>query len=262
MAVTDWIGAPTLAKVPEGYDALHRIWVLGDSTAAPVTPYNVNGVQNITSTPFTPGTTRQVYNQGAGEDEFYEKRTMFQHDFTVQMLSGDVMALIARIKGVTLGTDYALPALAHGDPVIHWETVVRQPGGTHIFSKVWRNLILREWKFDSPMEGEVVDLPFYSKLSPFTLYAGAELVVDKFAGDASTTDFTLSSTPLNLTTATDEEMIDWYYDEMVMINCKTSAQTFGTNQKTGYSNTTTALTATTAPAAASVLTVTYAKAVA
>ena len=76
MAVTDWLDAPTLAKVPEGYDALHRIWVLGDSTAAPLTPINVTGVQNITTTPFAPQSTKQVYQQGSGEDEFYEKRRM------------------------------------------------------------------------------------------------------------------------------------------------------------------------------------------
>ena len=262
MAVTDWTGAPTLAKVPEGYDALHRAWVLGDATAAPIVPYNVVGVQNITTTPFTPQSTKQVYQQGGGEDEFYEKRRMFQHQLTVQMLSGDVEAFIARIKGLTLGTDYAVPMTAHGDPLLHWEIVVRQPDGTHLFSKVYRELILREWNFGSPMEDEVVDIPFYSKYSPFTLYTGSELVVDKFAGDGSTVAFTLSGTPVKLTTATNREHIDWYYDQMCQVVYKTSAQNYGTHQKTGYSNITTAVTATTAPAASSVLTITYAKEVA
>ena len=259
MAITDWVDAPTLAKVPEGYDALHRIWVLGDSTAAPLTPINVTGVQNITTTPFAPQTTKQVYQQGSGEDEFYEKRRQFQHDFTVQMLSGDVETFIANIKGLTMGTDYAQPLTAHGDPLIHWEIVVREPDGTHIFSKIYRELILREWAYNAPMEDEIVDIPFYSKFSPFTLYTGSELVVDKFDGDGSTTEFTLSSTPKQLTTATNKEHIDWYYDELVSVVYKTDSQDYGTHQKSGYSNATTTLTASTAPAASSVLTVTYAK---
>jgi len=262
MAVTDFIAAPTLNSVPEGYNALHRIWVLGDAVTAPLVPYNVVGVQNLTTTPFNPANTKNVYNQGAGEDEFFEKRSLFTHDLTVQMLSGEVETLIARIKNKTMGTDYALPMLAGTDPVIHWELVVRKPDGTHLFSKVWRNLIMREWKFDSPMEDEIVDIPFYSKLSPFMLYTGSELVVDKFTGDGSTTDFTLSSTPLNLTDASDAENHDWYYDNFVQVVYKLSTDTFGKVEKTGWSNVTTTLSRTVAPAASSVSTVTYAKATA
>lgn len=260
MSVSDFLSAPTINSVPEGVDALHRVWVLGDSTAAPITPRNVTGVQNITASPFTPQMTKQVYQQGSGEDAYYEKRSRFEYDFTVQLLSGEVEAFIADIKNITMGTDYALPMTAHSDPLIHWEIVVRKPDGTHLFSKVYRDLILREWNFNSPMEDEIVDIPFKSRFSPFMLYTGAELVVDKFAGSGSTTDFTLSSTPINLSdVSTHREHIDWYWDELVGIIYKTSAQDFGTHVRTGYSNSGTTLTATTAPAASSVLTVTYAK---
>ena len=245
MAVTDFLAAPTLAKVPEGVDSLHRVWVLADSVAAPITPRNVLGVQNLTTSAFTPQITKQVYQQGSGEDAYYEKRSRFQHDFTVQMLSGDVEAFIADIKNITMGTDYALPMTAHSDPLIHWEQIVRQPDGTHIFSRVWRDLILREWMFNSPMEDEVVDIPFYSRFSPFMLYTGTELVVDRYTGDGSTTALTLSSTPINLSDVSAHvEHIDWYYDEMVEIIYKTSTETFGTHARTGWSNTGTALTAT------------------
>jgi len=262
MAVTDWVAAPTISSVPEGYNALHRIWVLSDSVTAPLVPYNVVGVQNMTTTTFTPGNTKPVYNQGAGEDDSFEKRSLFQHDLTVQMLSGEVETLIARIKNKTMGTDYALPMVAGTDPVIHWELIVRKPDGTHLFSKVWRNLIMREWKFDSPMEDEVVDVPFYSKLSPFMLYTGSELVVDKYTGDGSTTDFTLSGSPLNLTDASDEELQDWYYDELVQVNYKLTTDTYGKLEKTGWSNATDTLSRSVAPVASSVVTATYVKAVA
>ena len=264
MAITDWLVAPTQAKVPEGVDALHRIWVLADATAAPITPYNVPGVQNITTSAFTPQTTKEVYQQGSGEDGYFEHKRRYRHDFTVQLLSGDVMAFIGRIKGLTHTASelFALPSLAHSEPLIHWEIIVRSPSGTHLFSKVYRDLILKEWAFNSPMEDEIVDIPFYSKSSPFTLYTGSELVVDKFAGDGSTLAFTLSGTPLDLVNATDRELDDWYWDEIVSINYKTSAEPFCTYAHSGWSNVATALTATVAPAASSVVTATYAKATA
>ena len=260
MAVTDFLAAPTIDKVPEGVDSLHRVWVLQDSVAAPITPRNVTGVQNITTSAFTPQMTKQVYQQGSGEDAYYEKRSRFQHDFTVQLLSGDVEAFIADIKNITMGTDYALPMMAHGDPLIHWEQVVRKPDGTHLFSRLWRDLILREWSFNSPMEDEVVDIPFYTNYSPMHIYTGAEVIVDRFSGDGSTTELTLSSTPINITdVSANREMLDLFYDEMIEVIYKTTSQDFGTHQRSGYSNTTTTVTATTAPAASSEVTITYLK---
>lgn len=260
MAVTDFLSAPGILQVPDGYNALHRCWVLADSTAAPITPRNVTGVQNITASPFTPQATKQVYQQGAGDDAYYEKKNRYQYDFTLQLLSGDVHDFIADIKNITLGTDYALPMQAHSDPVMHWEIVVRKDDGTHIFSKIYRDLILKEWNFNSPMEDEIVDIPFYSKHSPFILYTGSQLVVDRFAGDGSTVAFTLSSTPIRLSdVSTHREFTDWYWDEMVEIIYKLSTQDFGTHVKTGWSNSGTTLTATVAPAASSIVTVTYAK---
>ena len=258
MAVTDFLAAPDITKVPEGVDSLHRVWVLADTVAAPITPRNVTGVQNLTPTAITPQMTKQVFQQGSGEDNYFEKRSRFQHDLTVQLLSGDVEDFIADIKNVTLGTDYTLPMIAHSDPLICWEHVVRKPDGTHLWSEVYRNLILREWTMPSPMEDAVVDISFYSKYTPLMVYTGYELVVDRFDGDGSTTEFTLSSEPVQIAdVSASREVVDLYYDEMIDIIYKTSAQDFGTLQRSGYSNSTTTVTATTAPAASSELTISY-----
>lgn len=258
MAVTDFLSAPTITKVPEGINCLHRVWVLGDSVAAPITPRHALGVQNITTTPWTPQVTKDVYHQGGGDDNYYEMRSRYQYDFTVQLLSGDVEAFIADIKNITLGTDYAMPMVASSDPMIHWEMIVRKADGTHLFSKIYRNLVLKEWAFNSPMEDEVVDIPFYSKQSPFMVYAGYELVVDKFSGTGSTTAFTMSETPAILAdVSAHADYEDWYWDKLVGIIYKLSGETYGTNLHSGYTESTTTLTAATAPAASSTVTVTY-----
>jgi hypothetical protein len=263
MAVTDFLSAPTITKVPEGVDCLHRVWVLADSVAAPIVPRHALGVQNITTTPWTPQVTKDIYHQGGGDDNYYEHKSRYEYDFTVQMLSGDVEAFIADIKNVVMGTDYILPMQAHSDPLIHWEMIVRKGDGTHLFSKVYRDLILKEWAFNSPMEDEVVDIPFYSKRSPFTVYTGHELVVDRFTGDGSTTDMTLSATPITYSdVSTHKEYEDYYWDNFIDIVYKLSSEDFGTFMKTGFTNVTTTLTKTVAPAASSTVTVTYIKATA
>jgi len=260
MAVSDWLSPVDGDKVTEGVNTLVRAWVLADSVAAPITPRNVTGIVNHTPTPFQPQTSKDIFHKGAGEDGFYRMRSRFQHELTVQFLSGYVEDFLADIKNVTMGTDYALPHTSHDDPLLHLEFIARKADGTHVKSEVYRDLILMPWSIPESLEDGTVDISFYSKFSPFSLYTGAELVVDKFDGDGSTTDFTLSSEPLNLTTATNKEHIDWYYDEMVEIIYKLTSEDFGSHQKSGYSNSTTTLTATTAPAASSTLTVTYAKA--
>ena len=41
MAITDWLEAPNANQIVEGKFTLHRIWVLADSVAAPLTPVNI-----------------------------------------------------------------------------------------------------------------------------------------------------------------------------------------------------------------------------
>jgi len=266
MAFNKWNGAPTPDKIVFGKYNYHRMWILNPAAAAaPLTPVEVLGVQNINSGPMTPGTTKNFMQQSGG-DEKYVYRSDYEFEITVNMLSGDVPTFIANLYSRTLGaTDgYALPMRAHAYPLIIWEAVCRMPDGTHLFSEVWQDLILSSWTVSQPMEDGTTDITFFGHHDSFLLYKNAQIVVDQFDGDDSTTNFTLSSSPLKCLDASDLQHEDWTLDNLIYVKEKTSSQNTGVRILSGASLTGTDLDVSGygTPATGSIITAAYIAAVA
>ena len=74
MAITDQLGRPLATTVVEGKFTLMRYHRIAASVAAPVTPVNVYGVQNVTANPISYDNEFKVFQQGGGED-YYLRRS-------------------------------------------------------------------------------------------------------------------------------------------------------------------------------------------
>jgi len=203
--------------------------------------------------------------QGGGDDKFVH-RSDYEFEITVNFLTGDVPQFMSNLYGYTAGpTDgYAMPNRPHSFAIIIWEAVCRNAKGEHQFSEVWQDLILSSWAISQPMEDGTVDIVFYGHHDSFILYENAEVVVDKFDGDGSTTSFTLSGTPLKLVNSSDLQNEDWHLDNMIYVKEKLSSQNTGVRIKSGVSESAGALdfTGYGAPASGSEVIAAYAKAVA
>ncbi len=265
MAVTDQLGTPSIAYEVDGKYTLTRLHRLAAAAAAPVTPVNVYGIQAADAGAPAPTIEREVFQQGGGDESLLIKRG-FRYSGTLSIKSGAVGSFLAQMLGKTWTTagEAALPMRMPDVPVACLEMIARrEDNSTHLFSKVFQDVILRETNFGSPMEDEVVSIPFYSKHDPFILASGAEMVLDKFTGDGSTVEFTLSATPLTLVETDDDYRDDWVLDNAVYVKLWQSASaTEGTRQVTGITVVGTALTFSTAPTATQTVEALYAKATA
>jgi hypothetical protein len=261
MAITDWLDAPVETSVLLGKNALSRIWRLGATVAAPIVPGNVVGVQSLTPTPLTPGQTKNIFQEGSGDD-YLELKSQYTHQLSVEILSGNLFAFMTQLYGTTFGAAgyYGQATRPDTVPVITWEAIMRTEDGTHSFSKVYPELILKEWEEGTPMEDAPSTFTFWSKRDPFRIYSGAQLVIDKFTADGSTGAFTLSSTPVILFDATLERNDDFLLNNVVSVRTKTTAQTYGARLTSGVTCVGTTLTISPTPAVSTVVTVTYAKA--
>jgi hypothetical protein len=263
MDYTSWLEAPSEDDVLMGKNSLHRIWRLGASVAAPLTPAYVEGIQNATPTPLTAGSTKNVFQEGAG-DEYTEVKSQWKHELAVDILAGKLFAFMAQLYGTTFGGAgyYGQATRAKSIPIITWETEMRESDGTHKYTKVYPQMILKEWEENTPMEDNPSTFTFWSKRDPFRIYAGAELVIDRFTANGSSGSFTLSSTPVILFDVTNEENEDFLLNNVVSCITKTTAQVYGSRVTSGATCVGTTFTLTPTPAAGTIVTVTYAKATA
>ena len=263
MAVTAQLGAPLLTKVNEGYFNLSRYVVHAATAATPVAFSNISGIQGITMEPLTWERTADVYHQGGGDERLHIERGP-RCSLEIQMLAGYVPDFLAAVQGVTFsaGGYKALPMRFDDYAKITLEVAYRREDNkTHMFTEVYQDLILQEFAFNSAMENNVVSVPFYSYHDPFVVLAGYELVYDVFTGDGSTTAFTLSSTPVDVTNTALTAKEDWILDNCVFVKVKATTDVQGIRQKSGFTLASTTLTAATAPAASSRVEVLYIKAV-
>jgi len=264
MALTDQLGKPAENDIQQGRYTLTRAHLCEAAVAAPTIPVNLDGVQSVSWGPVEWGATRSVFQQGGG-DEALETRRDPKVSGQITFLRGagfDELAELLGITWVNSGGYASLPYFNESDmPVCTFECIARAADNvTHLFSQVFPDAILLGYAWDNPMDDSEWALPFYSRREPFPLCGGAYMVYDQFTGDGSTTDFTLSQTPIDLVDASNRRY--WDYDNFVYIKEKASGDSTGTLQRTGYSNVTTTLTAATAPAAGTVIQVLYAAATA
>lgn len=263
MAVNTQLGAPSASKLVQGKFTLARFFRCEASAAAPVSSSDLTGLQawNISEPDIK--FSAEIFHQGGGDEGTIIERG-HTWPFTLSFLKGDAWDQLAALRGVTFGTsnDAILPLMKKNDyPEFILEAIVRDSDNeTHLGSVIIPDLIIDNVSWDHPLDDSLFVVNCHTRRLPFLLTDGAELVYDVFTGDGSTVDFSLSSTPLNLTTATDWEYLD--LDTIYYVKEKASTASTGTLKRSGYSESTGTLTASTAPAASTLVQVLYAKATA
>jgi len=260
MGVTSQLAAPTKDALQKGKFTLHRIVRSEASVAAPVTPTEMSYIQSLTlSEPSFDEV--DIFHQGGG-DESTKDKTNYEWTGSVSILKGKGGDFLKDIRGITwdTGNDTAIPLRVDNDnPVLHWEAICRKSdNSTHLFSLVLQDLKFDDPGFDNPMDYSDLTVNFRTKHMPLMIAPGSELVYDEWNGDGSTTDFTLSSTPLDLATASNYE--DLVLDNAIFVKVKASGATTGVRQTSGISLASTTLTFTTAPAVSTVIQALYVKA--
>jgi hypothetical protein len=261
MSIYTDIGAPALTDETYGQYTLHRAHLCDTTTAAPVVPININGIQNF-SIGVPSFDERILKHQGSRSSVKRRRNPMWGH--TLSILTGKMPSVIAQLKGITWGSanDRAISLWdSRGVPAIHWEAVCRDINGiTPLFSVVVPQAIIDPWGFENPMDSAEQSIPLSSEFPPIFLYAYTQWVWDLFDGDGSTTDFTLSSTPTDLVNSTTYD--DFVLDNIALVTVKGSTDSTGILQLSGVSYAGGIVSFTTAPAASSLVGIGYATAVA
>ncbi len=253
--------APSVDNYVEGRYALSHIWRPEATVAAPVVPAVVTEMMTLSINKPTWDKNEKIFAQGSGDLSARIKRG-YNVSGQITFSNGSMVTQLAALFGLSMGTTNtnAIPGYVDKDePHVIWEACRRKRDNTtHLDTIVIPDMIIDDWGFEDPLENAPFTIEWHSYFPFFSLYTGRELVYDEYTGDGSTTAFTLSGTPVNLWTAANYDLLD--YDTLVYVKEKATGKTTGTFQKTGYSQATTTLTAATAPVAATVVQVLYAKA--
>lgn len=261
MAKTDQLGQPNANDIQQGKYSLVRIVRCSAGAAAPVVWTNIYGVQSLTLNPVEWGFTKEIFQQGGGDESLkLERQPMWSGQIT--FLKNRGLNELADFTGITWTTAGTVAHLHYNNddyPDVIMEVVARdEDNSTHLFSVVIPDMILDGFGFDNPLDDSEFVLPFHTRRPPMTICAGTEAVYDVFTGDGSTLAFTTSGTALALGTASTEKYLD--YDKLAYVKEQDTSASTGTLKKTGYSLSGTTLTATTAPAASTKVQVLYVKA--
>jgi len=225
----------------------------------PATRIELDMVQSFNVGPPEIDFSSKVFQFGGG-NKYYNQQIGRTWPFTITFLQGAAFVEVAKILGVThsIASDAIIPMTKQNDyPNLILEAACRdQDNSTHAGSVIMPDVILDDIPFDQVLDDSPFTLTGSFKVAPALLCDGASLAYEQFDGDGSTTDFICDSTPLNLTTAANWDHL--YYDDFFYIKLKLTGESTGTISTSGYSLSTATITATTAPAASSVLQVLYA----
>jgi len=261
MAITSQKGAPNADNVTQGKFSLVRIHLCEASvpTPLPVVPVEIEGIQDWSGGQPSPEVEEKVYHQGGGMNYAW-KRFNYTTQLTITFLNGYVFSELEKFLGLTFesGTTAGMPLIPKDNsyPQFHFEGVIRQDDNTtHLGSYVLPDCVMEPVAWDNPLDGGDITVTFTSQKVPILIPSGTQLIYDLFTGDGSTTDFTLSATPLDFVTASNYR--DFAYDDLIYVKEKASTADTGTEQTTGWEVSTVTLTATTAPAASTVVQVPY-----
>ncbi len=267
MSLTDNLGAPVKEVFIDNENALHRYTLVNPAAAAaPVTPVDIYGVQDVTPGAVTYKKTFEGFQQG-GRGERRKIKLQPEYNVDVKIFLKDALALVPALLGRTwgVGGDYGMPLAFEDKPLVNLESIYRLPSSVHAGSYICPDLILKEFSPNFGNDGHIVTLPFYSKFLPFPIKAGNEMVYDVFTADGSSLNYTLSATPLDITDVVARPNLPdlgWVLDNCVYVKVRASGADIATLQTSGFQITGTDLAFTVAPAAGSKIEVYYAKATA
>jgi len=260
MSRASQLGPPLITYEVDGQFSLVRFHsILG--TGNPVTPVNINSIQQVSPMPMTPQQTREVFQFGGGEESLLIER-IFRGGLSLQMKAGYLKTFLQTILNITLdpGTGIAgIPLRFQKYPLGFFECVFRREDNeTHMFSMIFQDVILDQFNFDAfSMSDGMVTVPFTCKHDSVLIEAPGELVVETFSGDGSTTVFSLSDTPIDIVDTAGAAKEDWEFDDLVYVGVQASGADTHTRQRSGVTYGTGDVTFATAPAASSKIIVPY-----
>ena len=259
MAITHQHGAPGVNVIQEGKFASNRTYQVVASALTPVSATNMDYIIAVDVDDGAPD-TMDIFQQGGGNERSVLERG-WKWSGTITVHKGKMPYVLSQLLNVTwdTGNDAVIPFKIPDDfPHVHWEAICREKDNTtHLFTLVIQDMIIEKGSFSNPLDAADGTIPFHTYYPPCYLSANAELVYDVWTGDASTVDFTPSSTPLNLLTAADHD--DFLLAQAFSIKEKASTASTGTRQMSGYSYGSSKFTATTAPAASTLVQILYAR---
>lgn len=260
MALTTQLGAPGIDTIQEGKNTLNRFAVVEASAADPVSVTDLYYIQSFDVDDGAPESI-EVFQQGGGDNRTMEYRK-WKWSGTITVLKGKMPTVLAQLLNITWSTasDAAIPFKMQNDyPKVHWEAAFRQKDNTtHLYTIIIQDMVIDHSAFSNPMDNSDQNIPFHTYYPPLYIAQNVEMVYDVFTGDGSSTDFTLSSTPLSLLTASNHD--DFFLNQMVSVKEKASSASTGTRKMSGYTYSGGVLTASTAPAAATLVQALYVKA--
>lgn len=244
------LGAPVASDVQMGRYTHFRIWRCeATATEGAIASTDIYGIQNFSISPGEPKFTKEIFQQGGGDESLEIKRD-YGWTGSISFLKKKGLDELAHFTGATWTTAGAVAYPHYFDndrPSVIMELVNRdEDNATHLFSTVVVDAILDSWGFENPMDDAEWVLPFHTKRVPITICANTKFVYDIHTGKTSATTYTLSATPLPLLTATDWRYFD--YNQLYYVKEKLVSESTGTIKKSGYSNTGATLTAPAVPA--------------
>lgn len=259
-SATDQLNAATKDALQKGKFTLNQYLRCEASVAAPVSWNNLSYIQSVTLGPATFDET-MIFHQGGG-DEKTKDRTNYNWIGNINLLKGKGPEGLASLRGITWnssGDDAGIPLRVDNDyPMIHWQSLIRKSDNSdHLFTLLIQDMVIDDPGFDNPLDYADFGMPFHTQHMPILLAEDAQAVYDEFNADGSTTNFTLSSTPLTIATASDYD--DLVLDNVVFVKVKASGDSTGTRQTSGISYSGGDIVFTTAPAVSSIVQVLYAK---
>ena len=253
------IGQLTEEEIVLGKYILNQYGLNASAVAAPITLKDLRGIQDVTLEPNE--STEEVFHQGGG-NESLEYVTDLKWEGQMTITGGEIRQ-IADLLGLTIGASgqYGIPQRMDPYPKgFISRRLYKRDGTTLIGVELLIDIILKHIpNIAGGLDLNNLTIPIKSNWSPYFLI-DAEPVYDKFSGDGTTTDFTLSNTPVKIEDAANS--LELVNDYAFFVKIKNSGDKVGTRQTSGFSITpsTKTLSFTTAPASGSEIEVLYAKA--
>ena len=249
------IGAPEVTQYQDLEDDLFVWWEASATAEAPVTNATIKGIQSVDFADPTFDTT-EIRQAGSGGAEC-EIRRNFRQEITINVHPGARDDVLAQLKNRTWSSSNAMVPTYDSSPAAkgHLCWFRRNPDTSNLCSYFIWDLIIDDTGISGAIGGDGDQAINAHTFHPIVLLDGTvEPVVDTFNGDGSTTAFTLSSTPATLGDVSNTGDSDCaLLDTVVFV--KEDAEV----KKSGYSESTGTLTATTAPASGVLVEVAYAK---
>jgi len=257
-------GAPTDTDVIIGRYSSWRYFRDLASAAAPVSETQFDSIQDITLGAKAYKNVYELIQYGGGND-ILEKKNNGEFTGTIRLLAGEVPNWMAAVLGETWSSagTAGMPLVMPFYPLVHLEGLLRQDdNATVIHSLVIQDAIIEGPPHPVPDNPGVVDISFKTKYDATIVASGCKVVMDVFTGDASTTTFTPSSTPLTLTDNTMQSRETWDFNTAFFIKERASTAETGTRVKTAVITPATPdFVMTDAPASGTIVSILYVAAV-